>query len=429
MSVKVVMPKLGESVTEGTVVRWLKQEGEAIERDEPILEIATDKIDTDIPSITGGVLKQILIQEGDTVEVGEVLAVIATDDDSDDLMDSGADDADDQVSADTESDSQEPMAEFVTGGDGLVDSRTVEGRFYSPLVRSIARREGLTADDLAGINGTGRNGRVNKRDILSYLSACSGPITGSSGTVRMIDAGPQLSYSADDADVVVMDNVRRAIAEHMVRSKATSPHVTSFSEVDMTHISQYREQVKDEFQNREGFKLTLTPFFISAIVEALRANPFLNASVDGENIVQWKHVNLGLAVGLEKGVIVPVIRHAEEKNFLGLARTAYDLAVRAHDRKLNPDELQGGTFTLTNPGMWGTMFGTPIISQPQVGIIATGGVKKRVVVMDDDSMAIRSIMYMSLSYDHRVVDGLSAARFTQAITQKLESFDFSEVGI
>jgi pyruvate dehydrogenase E2 component (dihydrolipoamide acetyltransferase) len=428
MSVDVVMPKLGESVTEGTVVRWLKKEGEAIERDEPILEIATDKIDTDIPSISDGVLKQILIQEGETVEVGEILAVIEIPGTGDSAGIDGTEVEEvesDNVLEETTTDSSVRGA---VGAEGVAPVRSRDGRFYSPLVRSIARREGLTTDELDALSGSGRNGRVTKSDLLSYLASRDSS-TGADFASSPLSKGPNLSYSADNADVIAMDNVRKSIAEHMVRSKATSPHVTSFTEIDMTHVSSYRERVKEQFLEREGFKLTLTPFFIAAIVEALRSNPMLNASIDGENIVQWKNINLGLAVGLEKGVIVPVIRNAEEKNFIGLARSAYDLALRAHSRKLSPDELQGGTFTLTNPGMWGTMFGTPIISQPQVGIIATGSVTKRVVVMDDDSMAIRSIMYMSLSYDHRVVDGLNAARYTQAITKKLEQFDLSEVGL
>lgn len=428
MSVDVVMPKLGESVTEGTVVRWLKKEGEAIERDEPILEIATDKIDTDIPSISDGVLKQILVQEGETVEVGQILAVIETAGSEGPTAVDGAARVPVESGIAPEEAATVGLVTVPAGADERAPARLRDGRFYSPLVRSIAKREGLATDELDALSGSGRNGRVTKSDLLSYLSSRDGS-TGTASMPTYLSKAPALSYSAEDADVLAMDNVRKSIAEHMVRSKATSPHVTSFTEIDMTHVSSYRERVKEEFLEREGFKLTLTPFFIAAIVEALRSNPMLNASVDGENIVQWKHINLGLAVGLEKGVIVPVIRNAEEKNFIGLARSGYDLALRAHGRKLSPDELQGGTFTLTNPGMWGTMFGTPIISQPQVGIIATGSVTKRVVVMDDESMAIRSIMYMSLSYDHRVVDGLNAARFTQAITKKLEQFDLSEVGL
>ena len=424
MSLDIVMPKLGESVTEGTVVRWLKQEGDEVARDEPILEISTDKIDTDIPCITDGVLKKILVQEGETVEVGQVLGILEV---------GGNDEGDTTPEIETEVD---PVSAVGTSGVPVAAARPSDGTdgplrasregFYSPLVRSIARREGISVEELDGLDGSGRNGRVTKKDILAYVGQRTAAPAAPAITRPVSSA---LTYTSVEADVMVMDNVRKAIAGHMVHSKATSPHVTSFTEVDMTHISRYREQVKDDFLKKEGFKLTLTPFFIAAIVDALRTNPMLNASVDGDKIVLWKHVNFGLAVGLEKGVVVPVIQHAEEKNFLGLAGSAYDLAVRAHDRKLNPDELQRGTFTLTNPGMWGTMFGTPIISQPQIGIIATGAVKKQMVVRDDDTIAIRSIMYMSLSYDHRVVDGLNAARFTQNITKNLEQFDLSEGGV
>ena len=233
----------------------------------------------------------------------------------------------------------------------------------------------------------------------------------------------------EDARIVTMDTLRKTIADHMVRSKEVSPHVTSVSEVDMTHVVRYKEQARDKFQQKPGLKLTLTPFFITAIVEALKANPMLNATMEGDKILQWKHINMGLAVGLEKGVVVPVIRHADEKSFLKIAQSAYDLAKRAHDRKLSPDDLKGSTFTLSNPGMWDTLFGTPIINQPEAGIIATGTVKKQVVVQTDDSLAIRSIMFMSLSFDHRFIDGLNAARFIRDIKHNLESFDTDRVGL
>lgn len=421
MSVDIVMPKLGESVMEGTVVRWLKQEGDAVSRDESVLEIATDKIDTDIPSRTDGVLAKILVQEGDTVEVGQVLAVIDTGE-ADPVAVPATVKVSDAVAA---LEAQAGDIETITS---KRNEKPPRGRFYSPLVRSIAKREGIAVSELNHIVGSGRNSRVTKKDILAFLEQRSA-LPAVLSRVDATTTAPSLVYGADEADVVVMDPIRSTISEHMVRSKRTSAHVTSFTEVDMTHIARYRERVKDEFLRREKFKLTFTPFFISAIIEALRQFPLLNASVDGDRIVMWKHINFGVAVGLEKGVIVPVIRHAEEKNFLGIARTAYDLVVRARDRKLSPDELQGGTFTLTNPGMFDTLFGTPIINQPQVGIIATGAIKKRVVVIEDDTMAIRSMMYMSLSFDHRVIDGLNAAGFTQEITKNLEQFDLSEVGI
>lgn len=419
MRVEVVMPKLGESVTEGTVVRWLKQEGDQIARDEPVLEITTDKIDTDVPAVSAGVLTKIIIKEGQTVAVGQVVGVIETQ-----VVAVSA--SAPEESSDRAPDPVLPPASPV--GAVLAAAhreKSPTNRFYSPLVRSIAKQHGLTTADLEQITGTGNGSRVTKRDLLGFLANRAGSTRPATIT---LEPAPPLSYALEDVTIVPMDGIRKAIAEHMVRSKRVSPHVTQFIEVDLTRVVKYREAHKDAFFHREGFKLTLTPFFIFAMVDALRKNPILNASVEGDRILLWKPIHFGIAVGIEKGVIVPVIRHAEALNFLGIARTAFDLASRAHARKLKPDELQGGTFTLTNPGMYGTLFGTPIISQPQVGIAATGAVKKRVVALDDDTIAIRSMMYLSLTYDHRIVDGLNAARFSQVITHNLEQFDFEGIG-
>jgi 2-oxoglutarate dehydrogenase E2 component (dihydrolipoamide succinyltransferase) len=422
MRIDVVMPKLGESVTEGTVVRWLKKEGDRIGRDEPVLEITTDKIDTDVPAVAGGVLEKILVPEGETVSVGQVLGVIETEQ-------NGAPPAAPEAAPEAAAKEAPVPAAVAPAAPVAAGAKPARGRFYSPLVRSIARQEGIDLGELERLQGSGRDGRFTKKDILAYLARRSAAPVVPPRVPPAAEPAPSLVYAPEDVEIVPMDGIRKAIAEHMVRSKRTSPHVTSFTEVDMTRIVRYREQTKEEFLRREGFKLTLTPFFISAIVDALRQNPIMNASVDGDKIILWKHIHFGIAVGLEKGVVVPVIRHAEAMNFIGIARAAYDLAVRAHDRRLSPDELQGGTFTLTNPGMFGTLFGTPIISQPQVGIIATGAVKKRVMALEDDTIAIRSMMFMSLSYDHRLVDGLNAARFTQAVTRNLEQFDFDRTGI
>lgn len=426
MTIDVVMPQLGESVTEGTVVRWLKQEGDRVERDEPLLEITTDKIDTDIPCVTGGILAKILVKEGEMIGVGRPLAIIETGEAPAVTAPAAAP----AVHAAAPAAAEAARTVTLTPETGPKPGR---GRFYSPLVKTIAKREGIPLGELDDLNGSGAGGRITKKDLLAYLERKKAAPrlvvpTAPAAAVPAAMPAPPLVYAEGDVEIVPMGGIRKAIAEHMVRSKRTSPHVTSFTEIDMTEIVRYRERTKDEFLRREGFKLTYTPFFIAAIIAALRKTPILNASVDGDKIVLWKHIHFGIAVGLEKGVIVPVIKHAEEKNFLGLARAAYDLAVRARENRLKPDDVTGGTFTLTNPGMFGTLFGTPIISQPQVGIIATGAVKKRVVVTDDDMIAIRSIMYMSLSYDHRVIDGLSAAQFTRAITEHLEQFDFGTVG-
>lgn len=425
MTIDVVMPQLGESVTEGTVVRWLKREGDRVEKDESLLEITTDKIDTDIPCVTSGTLTKILVQEGETVAVGRPLAVIDTGGAAPAATTAAA-----QAVQTVAPATQPPVSETIAAVALAAEhgAKPARGRFYSPLVKTIAKREGIPPNELDRLNGSGSGGRVTKKDLLAYVEQKKvAPRV--AAAVPAEAPAPPLVYAPDEAEIIPMGTIRKAIAEHMVRSKRTSPHVTSFTEVDMTEIVRYRERVKDEFLRREGFKLTYTPFFVAAIIAALRKNPIMNSSVDADKVVMWKHVNFGIAVGLDKGVIVPVIKHAEEKNFLGLARATYDLAVRARENKLKPDEVTGGTFTLTNPGMWGTLFGTPIISQPQVGIIATGAVKKRVVVTDDDTIAIRSIMYMSLSYDHRAIDGLNAARFTQAVTANLEQFDFTTTGM
>ncbi len=429
----IVMPRLGESVEEGTVIRWLKQVGDPIERDESVVEITTDKIDTDIPAIAGGVLSEIRVAEGTTVAIGEVIGVIDTGDEED--AESTGTEAEGQPERageepeTIEADELTPAA--ADGGDGGPLKRRRSERFYSPLVLRIAREERIDMATLEALEGTGKGGRVTRDDLLTYLERRASRIP--EPAAEQEDDSEYVSVSrpagTEEARVVTMDTLRKAIARHMVLSKEVSPHVTSVSEVDMTHVVRFRDEARERFQQKTGIKLTLTPFFITAIVDALQANPMLNATMDGDRVLQWKHVNMGLAVGLEKGVVVPVIRHADEMDFAEIAGAAHDLAKRAHDRKLSPDDLKGSTFTLTNPGMWDTLFGTPIINQPEAGIIATGSVKKQVVVQADDSLAIRSMMFMSLSFDHRFIDGLNAARFIRDITRGLESFDTSRVGV
>lgn len=438
----IVMPRLGESVEEGTVIRWLKQVGDPIERDESVVEITTDKIDTDIPAIAGGVLSEIRVAEGTTVAIGEVIGVIDTGDEEEPGTGeagedgrAGRDSGDGGDGGETggevetiEADALTPAAE--TGDGGPLRGKRSE-RFYSPLVLRIAREERIDMATLESLEGTGKGGRLTRDDLLTYLERRASRIP--EPAVEQEEDSEFVSVSrpsgTEEARVVNMDTLRKAISKHMVLSKQVSPHVTSVSEVDMTHVVRFRDEAREPFQQKTGIRLTLTPFFITAIVEALRANPMLNATMDGDRVLQWKHVNLGLAVGLEKGVVVPVIRHADEMDFAEIAGAAHDLAKRAHDRKLSPDDLKGSTFTLTNPGMWDTLFGTPIINQPEAGILATGSVKKQVVVQADDSLAIRSMMYLSLSFDHRFIDGLNAARFIRDITRSLESFDTGRVGV
>ena len=430
----IVMPKLGESVEEGTVIRWLKKIGDVVERDESVVEITTDKIDTDIPAIESGILAEIMIPEGQTVAIGSVLGIIDT---GEKIEPEIVDQKESQVKMDSQpleaagKDAESFLEDVETSSNKTEDEDAAPKRFYSPLIMRMAREEQIDIATLESLPGTGKDGRLTRDDLLLFLerrmSRIPEPGSDQDESSDYVSISRQSGF--EDARIVTMDTLRKTIADHMVRSKEVSPHVTSVSEVDMTHVVRYKEQARDKFQQKTGLKLTLTPFFITAIVEALKANPMLNATMEGDKILQWKHINMGLAVGLEKGVVVPVIRHADEKSFLKIAQSAYDLAKRAHDRKLSPDDLKGSTFTLSNPGMWDTLFGTPIINQPEAGIIATGTVKKQVVVQTDDSLAIRSIKFMSLSFDHRFIDGLNAARFIRYIKHNLESFDTDRVGL
>ena len=477
---EIVMPKMGESITEGTVIAWYKQPGDEIEMDEIILEIGTDKVDTEVPSPAEGTLQEQLVEEGETVEVGTPIALVGTGapvDTSagDDEPDVGAqrreartpgaraapeeetapsgDGAPQQQPAEAQSEpsrgdgsaAQPPPA----GGDGAVQRRGESGRFYSPLVRSIAEEEGLSMQELEALDGSGREGRVTKEDVLAYLEEgrpAQQPVEATEAQREDRPAREQQRPSAPqpDADaarapmpgdaegydgrveIQEMDRMRQITAEHMIRSKQTSAHVTSFAEADVTGLVELRENQKEAFREREGVKLTFTPFFVQAAVEALREHPVVNASVDGDQIILKKDYHVGIAVAIgKKGLMAPVIRHADEKNLVGLARTAADLSERTRSKDLQPDELQGGTFTVTNIGSLGSTMGTPIINQPQVGILATGAIKKRPVVIEDDELgdiiAVRHMMYACLSYDHRIIDGAMGASFLQTFTDALES--------
>ncbi len=455
--VEVVMPKMGESITEGTVIAWYKDIGDEIEVDETLLEIGTDKVDTEVPSPTAGVLKEKLVEEGETVEVGTVIALLAAEAEAG-TVEAPIPEAPDEEEADEEPEVSPPS------GDGAVQEaaepepeerepikrRGSDGRFYSPLVRSIAKEEGLSMRELESIEGSGREGRVTKEDVLAYLeereeapepepvTAPEPPSRPSQPTQQpmrggySVEEGPskeelQQQYG-ERIEVEPMDRMRKITAEHMVRSKATSAHVTSFAEADVTGLVRFRERHKEAFQEREGVKLTYTPFFVKAAVEALHEHPVLNASVEGDKIVLKKDYHVGVAVAIgNKGLLAPVIRNAGDYNVVGLARKAADIAERARNKELQPDELQGGTFTVTNIGSLGSLMGTPIINQPQVGILATGAIKKRPVVIEDDDLgdviSVRHMMYLSLSYDHRIIDGAMGASFLQRVTTELESYD------
>ncbi|GIV58704.1 MAG: dihydrolipoamide acetyltransferase component of pyruvate dehydrogenase complex [Rhodothermaceae bacterium] len=440
--VEVVMPKMGESITEGTVLEWHKQPGDRVEADEPLLEIGTDKVDTEVPSPASGILKEIRVPEGETVEVGTVIAVIATE--------AGAGTAS-QPSAPAPATEKPAPAAVAAGGDGAEAPapasappaeavaegpipREHGGRFFSPLVRSIAEKEGLSVQELASIPGSGREGRLTKQDVLAYLEnrkrqpEAPAPAPAPARPAAPRPAPVVAPTESGRVEIIEMDRMRQIIAEHMVRSKATSAHVTSFAEADVTNLVRLRERNKEAFFKREGVKLTFTPFFVKAAVEALREHPLLNASVEGNKIIIKHDYHIGIAVAIGKtGLLAPVIRNAGHLNIAGLARAAADLAARARSKQLQPDELQGGTFTVTNIGSLGSLMGTPIINQPQVAILATGAIKKRPVVVEDpdlgDIIAVRHMMYLSLSYDHRIIDGAMGASFLQKVVSVIESFD------
>lgn len=435
--VEVVMPKMGESVMEGTVLTWFKKPGDNVDSDEALLEIGTDKVDSEIPSPSAGVLKEILVEEGATVEVGTVLATLASSEPQVQSQASQAPQPVPQVQGAQPPVQSQPEPSRGTpevGGDGLAevsDRRGADGRFYSPLVRSIAQKEGISATQLEGITGSGRDRRVTKQDVLSFISnrgatsARPAPAATSATPPQPVSQAAPTS-SDDRVEIIEMDRMRQVIAEHMTRSLATSAHVTSFAEADVTNLVRLRDSNKAAFQEREGVRLTYTPFFVKASVDALREHPLMNSSLDGHRVLVKKDFHIGIAVAIDKtGLVVPVIRFAGGMNVAGLAHAAADLAGRARNKQLQPDELQGGTFTVTNVGSLGSIMGTPIINQPQVAVLATGAITKRAVVKEHpdfgDVIAVRNMVYLSLSYDHRIIDGAMAASFMQNVVANLES--------
>jgi 2-oxoglutarate dehydrogenase E2 component (dihydrolipoamide succinyltransferase) len=427
MPTNVIMPQMGESIAEGTITKWMKRVGERVDRDEPLFEISTDKVDAEIPSPAAGVLTQILVKENETVPINTVVAVV--DGEGAGVAAPAATSAPAPSPGPTAPASapaaQVPSPAAATqpleeqeGGEGG-DVRT------SPLVRRIAREQNV---DLSEVKGTGLGGRVSKKDILDFIDQRRAVVPPQPATVPAPSAPPVAQTTPSPAaftgaaQIVPMTPMRQKIAEHMVMSKHTSAHVYTLVEVEMTRVVAARERFKQEFEQRNGIKLTFTPFFVRASVEAIKELPIINSSVDGTNIVYKRDVNVGIAVALENGLIVPVIKRADEKNFLGIARAVQDLADRARSKRLSVDDVQGGTFTITNPGSFGGLFGLPIINQPQVAILGVGVIEKRPVVRDD-AIAIRSMVYLSVSYDHRVIDGAVAERFMGKIKTHLENWD------
>ncbi len=421
-----IMPKMGESVAEATIIKWLKQPGDSIELDEPVLEIATDKVDSEIPSPVAGILEKILFQEGETILVNAVIAHIKT------SAESGSTPSAPVVSAPaTVSNSAIAVSESIVETEE--DYRSASGRFYSPLVRNIAKEEHISMEELELLVGTGKDGRVTKNDILAYLplrkngtAPAQAKPAASSASPAPRPSAPAISVSGGD-EIIEMDRMRKLIADHMVMSKAVSPHVTSFIEVDMTNIVQWRDKVKSAFEKREGEKITFTPIIIEAVARAIKDFPMINVSVDGNTIIKRKNINIGMATALPSGnLIVPVIKNADIMNLVGITKSVNSLANRARANKLSPDDIAGGTFTVTNVGSFGNVMGTPIINQPQVAIMAVGVIKKKPAVLETpqgDVIAIRHLMFCSLSYDHRVVDGSLGGSFLRRVGDYLESFD------
>lgn len=432
--VEMVMPKMGESIMEGTVLSWLKEEGDTIEADESVLEVATDKVDTEVPATHGGVLKEILVKEGDVVAVGAPIAKIETEKAVEEAPVPAA--SAPASNGQTKSEPEPAVAETsASNGTSQSNGSVASDRFYSPLVMNIARQEKIPMAELETVAGTGREGRVTKKDILAYVknrpaggvtTTAPQPQPASAPTTERAPQPMPVSVSGED-EIIEMDRMRKMIADRMVDSKRISPHVTSFVEADVTEIVYWRNRVKQQFKEREGEPITFTPIFIEAIVKAMKDYPMMNIQVDGTRIVKKKNINIGMAVALPSGnLIVPVIHNADQLSLVGLTKKVNQLARKARDNKLTPDDLQGGTYTVSNVGSFGNVMGTPILMQPQVGIMALGAVQKKPSVIETpagDAIAIRHKMFLSHSYDHRVVDGSLGGMFVRRVADYLEKFD------
>ncbi|MCB9175390.1 MAG: 2-oxo acid dehydrogenase subunit E2 [Flavobacteriales bacterium] len=441
--VELVMPKMGESVAEATITSWLKEVGDTIEADEAVVEIATDKVDSEVPSTAQGILIKKLFNEGDVVQVGQAIAIIGAEGDA---VESTPKQTETPAPAAA---STAPVAATTANtviashsSDEKLGKTSPSGKFLSPLVRSIAEKEGISSSELDAINGTGNDGRVTKSDILNYLPNRGNQTSTPAPAVKEVvvetpKAMEEKSVTAHvkkqavplmpGDEIMEMDRMRKIIAEHMVMSKHTSPHVTSYVEADVTNIVNWRNKVKDSFKKRENENITFTPIFIEALVKAIKDFPMINVSVDGDKIIKRKSINMGMATALPSGnLIVPVIKNADQLNLVGITKAVNDLANRARNNKLSPDDISGGTYTITNVGSFGNVMGTPIINQPQVAIMAVGAIRKMPAVIetpDGDAIAIRHKMFLSHAYDHRVVDGALGGMFVRRVADYLENFD------
>ena len=417
------LPKMGESVAEATVTNWLKNIGDTIEADEPVLEIATDKVDSEVPSEVDGVLVEILFNTDDVVQVGQTMAIIETNSDAS---------SEPTQSTTQETESVKQVAATVTAAKDTVAAAVVvsstQGRFYSPLVKKMAQKENILQAELDTVPGTGKDGRVSKNDMLTYIKSRGASTLVSKSVAAPTQAAP-VSVNGGD-EIIEMTRMGKLIAHHMVASVQTSAHVQSFIEADVTNIWNWRKKVKASFMTREGENLTFTPIFMEAVAKALKDFPMMNIALDGDNIIKRKNINLGMAAALPGGnLIVPVIKNADQLNLVGMTKAVNDLAARARDNKLKPDDIQGGTYTVTNVGTFGSIMGTPIINQPQVGILALGAIRKVPAVIetpDGDFIGIRYKMFLSHSYDHRVVNGALGGQFVKAVADYLEAWDVNK---
>lgn len=439
--IEVLLPKMGESVMEATINTWLKKEGDTVEEEEPLLEVSTDKVDTEVPSAHTGIIKEIIAQEGEVVQVGSPIAIISTDGEG---MEKGMDEVkkdkaaepivqtEKKVSKNIEVEASFKNGKYSNGEDTATKRSSSSDRFYSPLVKNIAKQENISREELDRIEGTGKDNRVTKKDILNFLKERKGERTGDI-LVKNSDQKPVLTAPREEIklsegdEIIEMDRMRKIIAERMIESRRTSAHVQSFIEADVTPIVKWRDRVKEHFEKSTGEKLTYTPIFLEAIVNAIKEFPMINISVKGDKIIKHKHINVGMAAALPNGnLIVPVIKNADQLSLVGLAAKVNDLADRARRSALQPDELAGGTYTVTNVGVFGSTMGTPIILQPQVAIMALGAIIKKPAVIetaDGDMIGIRHKMFLSHSYDHRVIDGMLGSMFAKKVKDNLENFD------
>jgi 2-oxoglutarate dehydrogenase E2 component (dihydrolipoamide succinyltransferase) len=434
--IEILLPKMGESVAEATITKWLKKPGDTVAADEPIVEIATDKVDSEVPAPEAGVLSEQLVKEGDVVKVGQPIARIGSSAAATSVPAPKAPETPKPTAVPSNGHAPAAVSKAPTATAGPIDRTGASGKFYSPLVRTIAKSEGVSMAELEAISGSGQGGRVTKKDILDYLpgrgvqALTAAPIPAPKAAPAAATASAPSVTPALGDEVIEMDRMRKLIADHMVMSKRTSPHVTSFVEADVTNLVLWREKVKKPFEQREGEKLTFTPIFIMAIAQAIKEMPMINVQVDGYTIVKKKDINIGMAAAMPSGnLIVPVIKNADQFNLVGLAKKVNDLANRARLGKLLPDEISGGTYTMTNVGTFGNVLGTPVINQPQVAIMATGAIRKKPAVIETpqgDMIGIRHQMFLSHSYDHRVVDGALGGRFVRRVADILEGWSLDQ---